>query len=115
MLFAFICFDQPGKAVLRQEIRAEHIEYMMAVKSRTVFGGPLQDDSGKVAVGSIFAIDFADRAGAAAFIEDEPYTKNGVFSPPQIYPWKQMVPELEEGSLQRELERQKDMASACTS
>ena len=112
MLFTFICFDQPGKALLRQEIRAEHIEYMIAVKNRTVFGGPLQDDSGEVTVGSIFAIDFADRAAADAFIAEEPYTKNGVFSPPQIYPWKQMVPELKEGSLQKELERQKAMASA---
>jgi uncharacterized protein len=112
MLFAFICFDQPGKALLRQEIRAEHIEYMIAVKSRTVFGGPLQDESGETTVGSIFAIDFFDRAAADAFIAEEPYTKSGVFSPPQIYPWKQMVPELEEGSLQRELKRQKAMASA---
>ena len=112
MLFAFICFDQPGKALLRQQIRAEHIEYMIAVKSRTVFGGPLQDESGEVTVGSIFAIDFTDRAAADAFIADEPYTKNGVFNPPQIYPWKQMVPELEEGSLQKELDRQKAMVSA---
>jgi uncharacterized protein len=114
MLFAFICFDQPGKADLRQRIRAEHIEYMMAVKDRTVFGGPLQDETGDITIGSVFAIDFVDRLAADAFIIDEPYTKNGVFSKPQIYPWKQMVPETEEGSLQRELERQQKLASVAT-
>ena len=112
MLFAFICFDRPGKADLRQRIRAEHIEYMIAVKERTVFGGPLQDESGEVTIGSIFAIDFEDRAAADAFIAAEPYTRDGLFEPPQIYPWKQMVPEIVEGNLQRELERQQAMAAA---
>ena len=107
MLFAFICFDKPGMAGLRQEIRAEHIEYMIRVKDRTVFGGPLQDDSGDVTIGSIFAIDFSDRSAAEAFIADEPYTRSGVFETPRIFPWKQMVPETEEGSLLKELERQK--------
>ena len=111
MLFAFICFDQPGKAALRQEIRAEHIEYMIAVKDRTVFGGPLQDDSGDVTIGSIFAIDFPDRAAAEEFIASEPYTRSGVFEPPNIYPWKQMVPETEDGFLLKELERQRAAAT----
>ncbi len=112
MLFAFICFDKPGKAELRQRIRAEHIEYMMAALDRTAFGGPLQDDDGETTIGSIFAIDFTDRAAAEAFIADEPYTKYGLFEPPQIYPWVQMAPELEPGSLQRELERQRSMAAS---
>jgi hypothetical protein len=112
MLFAFICFDKPGKADLRQRIRAEHIEYMMAALDRTAFGGPLQDDDGETSIGSIFAIDFDDRASAEAFIAEEPYTRYGLFEPPRIYPWVQMAPEPEPGSLQRELERQREMATA---
>ncbi len=112
MLFAFICFDKPGMAELRQKVRAEHIEYMMLTKDRTVFGGPLQADDGETTIGSIFAIDFADRAAAEAFIAEEPYTKYGVFETPQIYPWKQMVPEVEEGFLERELARQRELATA---
>ncbi len=114
MLFAFICFDRPGKADLRQSIRAEHIEYMMAAKDQTVFGGPLQDDRGDITIGSIFAIDFVNREEAEAFIADEPYTKYGLFDPPQIHPWIQMVPEKEKGSLQRELDRQKALISEST-
>ena len=112
MLFAFICFDKPGKADLRKRIRVEHIEYMIAAKDRTVFGGPLQDDDGETTIGSIFAIDFADRAAAEAFIAEEPYTKYGLFETPQIFPWKQMVPELEEGFLLKELARQRELATA---
>lgn len=112
MLFAFICFDKPGRADLRQRIRAEHIEYMIAALDRTAFGGPLQDDDGATTIGSIFAIDFADRAAAEAFIADEPYTKYGLFEPPQIYPWIQMAPEAEPGDLRRELERQRELAKA---
>lgn len=75
MMFAFICFDNPGEADLRQRIRAEHIEYMIAVKDRTAFGGPLLAEDGETSIGSIFAIDFKNRAKAEAFIAEEPYTK----------------------------------------
>jgi len=112
MLFAFICFDKPDSAALRQRIRAEHIEYMMVVLDKTAFGGPLLDDDRKSTIGSIFAIDFESRAAADAFIREEPYTKYGLFQPPQIFPWIQMAPEAEKGDLQRELERQRAMAEA---
>lgn len=112
MLFAFICFDNPGMAELRQRIWAEHIEYMIAVKDRTVFGGPLKDDEGETTIGSIFAIDFEDRSAADKFIAGEPYTREGVFETPRIYRWGQMVPEVVEGALEQELERQRAMAAA---
>jgi uncharacterized protein YciI len=110
MLFAFICFDKTNSADLRQRIRAEHIEYMMTVLDDTAFGGPLLSDDGETSVGSIFAIEFADRAAAEAFIKAEPYTKLGLFETPRIFPWKQMAPEVEKGSLQRELDRQRGLA-----
>lgn len=109
MLFAFVCTDKPGKAELRQRVRAEHIEYMIAVVDQTVFGGPLLSEEGEMSLGSIFAIDFENRSAAEAFIADEPYTRHGLFESVLIRRWKQMVPEREAGFLDAELARQKKL------
>jgi len=114
MLFTFICLDKANSADLRMRIRAEHIEYMIAVKDKTVFGGPLLSDDSEVSVGSIFAIDFADRAAAENFIKAEPYSREGLFEKVMIYPWRQMVPEVEEGFLLKELDRQRQLAQNRT-
>lgn len=106
MLFAFIVIDRPDSAELRDRLRADHIEYMLRVKDRTVFGGPLLDGDGKT-LGSILAADFKSRDAAEAFIAEEPYTKGGLFESVVIRRWKAMVPEPHEGFLQEELERQK--------
>jgi uncharacterized protein YciI len=105
MLFAFICTDKPYTSALRAKLRPAHIEYMMAVKDRTAFGGPLQQDNGAVALGSIFVIDFDTRADAEAFAANEPYNRGGLFESVVIHRWRQMVPEPHEGFLQEELER----------
>jgi uncharacterized protein YciI len=110
MLFAFICIDKPDSADLRSRLRAEHIEYMIQIKDQTIFGGPLQDETGDRSLGSIFGADFPSRQDAEAFIADEPYTKGGLFESATIHRWRQMVPEPEEGYLLRELERQRTSA-----
>ena len=104
MLFAFILRDRPGSAELRDLLRAEHIEYMISIKDRTVFGGPLTSEDG-TSIGSVFAADFDDRAAAEAFIADEPYSRGGLFESVEVHGWRQMVPEPEEGFLLAELER----------
>ncbi len=111
MLFAFICFDRADSAEERQRSRAEHIVYMGNVLKETVFGGPLLHEKSGRTIGSIFAIEFDDRAAAEAFIAQEPYTRDGVFETVDIYPWRQMVPELYEGALADELEKQNKLAA----
>lgn len=107
MLFAFVCIDKPNTRELRSRLRAPHIEYMLRVKDRTVFGGPIQEDDGETSCGSIFAIEFASRGHADAFIADEPYHRGGLFETVMIRRWRQMVPEIEEGFLLEELERER--------
>ncbi len=107
MLFSFICIDKPGSAVLRSSLRAEHLSYMMGVKDRTIFGGPLQDDLGATSIGSIFVLDLGSRADAEAFIESEPYKRGGLFETVMIRRWRQMAPEPVEGFLQEELTRER--------
>ncbi len=107
MLFAFICVDKPDSSELRSKLRPPHLEYMIAVKDRTVFGGPLQDDAGEASQGSIFAIEFGSRAEAEAFLAEEPYNKGGLFQSTAIWRWRQMIPEVEEGQLLKLLERER--------
>ena len=106
MLFAFICVDKPDSIALRSKLRAPHLEYMIGVKDRTVFGGPLQDEAGEASLGSIFAIEFGSRAEAEAFLAEEPYNKGGLFQSAEIWRWRQMIPEVEEGQLLKLLERE---------
>ncbi len=107
MLFVFTCIDKPNSAELRLRLRVPHIEYMIRTLDRTAFGGPIKDEDGVSSLGSVFAIDFPDRAAAEAFLADEPYTKGGLFQSTEIRRWKQMVPEPEPGFLQKELERER--------
>lgn len=109
MVFAFICIDKQDSEDLRSRLRAVHIEYMIRIKDKTVFGGPLQDDSGARSLGSIFAAEFPSRVDAEAFIANEPYHKGGLFESVSIHRWRQMVPEPEEGFLLKELERQRNL------
>lgn len=107
MLFAFICLDKPDSASLRARLRPTHIEYMLSVVDRTVFGGPLQEDDGATSRGSIFAVEFPGRAEAEAFIRNVPYYRGGLFESVTIRRWKQMVPEPEKGFLLAELDRER--------
>ena len=103
----FLCIDAPGKARARLEARPEHIEYMMAVKDITVFGGPLRNDEDTESDGSIFCLRLPDRDAAMEFMRDEPYNRAGVFESVIIRRFRQMVPELTENALQRELESER--------
>jgi uncharacterized protein YciI len=106
MHYCFYCLDRPDAAELRRRTRPEHIRYMMRALERAAFGGPLIDEASGASIGSVYAIDFPDRAAAEAFLAEEPYYKAGLFQSVELRPWRQMAPEREPGFLQRELERE---------
>ncbi len=106
--YLFLCFDAPGMQQVRLDHRPSHIEYMIAVKDITVFGGPLRNDEDTVSDGSIFCLKLPDRAAALAFMENEPYNRSGVFESVIIRRFRQMVPELHENALEEELQAEKN-------
>jgi uncharacterized protein YciI len=79
MLFVYYLIDAPGMAARRAEIRPEHQRYLAGEAGRFFAAGPLWRDDLSAMTGSIFIMDWPDRRAAAAWLQDEPFTRNGVY------------------------------------
>jgi uncharacterized protein YciI len=82
--------DRPGTADLRVQIRPEHRAYLAQQSHRMAFAGPLTSEDGKTVVGSLLAMDFENRAEVDAWLQDEPFTKAGVYEKPVIHVFTNM-------------------------
>nr|MDT0665958.1 YciI family protein [Micromonospora sp. DSM 115978] len=97
------CVDRPGTERLRTATRPAHLEYMIAVRHRIAFGGPLRSDAGTT-IGSVLAIEVEDRAELEAFLAAEPYVRAGLFARGEGQAMVQRVPGQPPGRLDAELE-----------
>jgi len=79
MLFAFINMDDDNMRHVREEIRTEHRAYLKKAADRVAFAGPLLSDDGSDITGSLLVLEFPDRAQAQAWIDQEPYTREGLY------------------------------------
>lgn len=79
MLFVYYMLDAPDTAIRRTELRPAHRQYLAGENDRIFAAGPLWSDDGAAAAGSILVLDWPDKAAAAAWLQDEPFTKNGVY------------------------------------
>ena len=80
MLYAFVLFDKPGAAELRQQVRPEHKAYLAAIADRIAFAGPFLADDGTTMLGSLLVIDFDSRQAADAWLAHEPFTRVGLYA-----------------------------------
>lgn len=79
MLFVYFMQDAPDTATRRAEIRTVHQQYLASEANRFFAAGPLWNDDFSAMTGSIFIMDWPDRRAAADWLQDEPFTKNGVY------------------------------------
>jgi uncharacterized protein YciI len=86
-LYAFHNLNGPDAADLRAENRDAHLDYLAATADRLFAAGPLMDDGWtgdepalEHRVGTLYVVDFPDRAAAGAWIAGEPYAKAGVYA-----------------------------------
>ena len=88
MLFILICKDKPGQLDLRMATRPKHIEYLDGLKQAGTlkFAGPFIGDDGKP-LGSLLAVEAADRAEAAKLAAGDPYAQAGLFATTDIQAW----------------------------
>ena len=95
MIFAILLMDRPGTAELRVQVRPEHRAYLGKLANQMAFAGPLSSEDGKTTVGSLLVMEFSNRADVDAWLEDEPFTKAGVYEKPIIHVfnngWQQKV------------------------
>jgi uncharacterized protein len=76
--FFILCWDKPGRSVLREETCPAHLAYLPAHMHDMLLGSPLETKDGAI-VGTVFLIDMANQAAAAEFTADEPSHRAGFF------------------------------------
>jgi uncharacterized protein YciI len=92
MHFAIYCLDKTGHQQIRANVRPAHLEFLKQYLGQIVTAGPLLDDEGAGMIGSLFIVDFPDRAAADAFAAGDPYGKAGLFASVRITPWRKVIP-----------------------
>lgn len=88
-MYVLICRDKLGALEVRKANRDAHLAYL-AETGIVRLAGPLLDDAGGM-VGSMLAIEAADRAAAEAFAAADPYAKAGLFASVEIMAWRKVI------------------------
>lgn len=94
MLFIVIAKDgtDEGAGKRRQKVREDHLEAVKpAVENGFLqLGGALLDPTGNM-IGSVMLLDAATEEEVRDFVENDIYTKSGVWQTFEIYPFKRAV------------------------
>jgi uncharacterized protein YciI len=88
MPFAIITVDKPNSLDLRNQTRTEHLTYLDANKHKLLAAGAKSDEDGEGGYGGVILVDTDDRAEAEAFIQNDPFTKAGLFSGIEVVRWR---------------------------
>lgn len=88
MPYVIITRDKPNHLHRRNEVRAPHLEYLTAHKDKLLAAGAQADDDGEGGYGGVIIVDTDDRAEAEAFIQNDPFTKAGLFSSIEVVRWR---------------------------
>ena len=93
MLYTFFLIDKPGSKELRLQLRPAHKAYLAQVADRIAFAGPLLTDDGTSMIGSLLSIEFASRDEALTWLNDEPFTRAGVYASSSIHAFQNLWPQ----------------------
>lgn len=88
MPYAIQTKDKPGAAQIRADNRAAHVEYLKANQHLLLAAGALIDDDGSGGNGGILIVDTDDRAAAQRFVDDDPFTRAGLFEKVTVTRWR---------------------------
>ena len=88
-MYCVMCLDKPDSSALRQATRPAHLDYVVSQDCLQI-GGPLIGDDGETMIGSMMVLSVADKAAAQAFVDNDPYTKAGLFAQVEIHAWKHL-------------------------
>ena len=88
MPYAIQTQDKPGSAEVRAKARPAHLEYLTANQHLLLAAGALINDDGNGGHGGILIVDTDDRAEAERFINEDPFTKAGLFQSITVTRWR---------------------------
>ena len=88
-LFVISYVDKPDSLALRLATREAHLAYAHSreAPAKVRLGGPYLDAKGDMA-GSLIIVEAESPAGAAAFADNDPYVKAGLFQSIDIRPFR---------------------------
>ena len=92
MLYAILCTDKPDHKQVRADNRPAHLDYLEAHAEQILIAWPLPTEDGSAMTGSLLVLDFADRAAAETFAEQDPYAQAGLFESVVITPFRKVYP-----------------------
>jgi len=93
MIYTFILLDKANAQDLRRQLKGEHRAYITKVADRIAFAGRLVGDDGRTKVGSLIAIDFPSREAATEWLQNEPFTRGGLYASVQIQAFLNLWPQ----------------------
>lgn len=88
MPYAIITIDKPNSLDLRTQHRSVHLDYLIEHQDKLLAAGAKVDEQGEGGYGGIIIVDTDDRAEAEAFIQNDPFTKAGLFSSIEVVRWR---------------------------
>ncbi len=88
MAYAIQTKDKAGSAKIRADNRPAHLEYLKANQHLLLAAGALIEDDGTGGNGGILIVDTDDRKVAERFINDDPFTKAGLFEKFTVTRWR---------------------------
>ena len=80
MLWTISRVAAPDFAEKREKGLQPHSEYLRSQKNILVISGPTTSDDGKHFLGSLLIVNVKSRAEAQAFVDGDPFTKDGLFT-----------------------------------
>jgi uncharacterized protein YciI len=80
--------DKANGAAIRAQARPAHLEYLTRHKDKLLAAGALIDDDGTGGHGGVLIVDTDDRAEAERFINEDPFTKAGLFEMITVTRWR---------------------------
>lgn len=87
MLFAIFCLDRPDRGHLRKSLLDEHVAHFRQAGDAVRAAGPMYDDEGAKQVGSLIVYEAEDAGQARAFIDADPYSRDGLFEQVNVRRW----------------------------
>lgn len=92
MHFVYCLIDRDNVADIRRSYEDAENTYLATVNECIFFGGTLLSEDRKEAKGSLYVIDWPDRAAAEAWLAESPYRNAGVYREARIRAYTHMVP-----------------------
>ena len=80
--------DKSDRAQIRADTRPAHVEYLTKHKSKLLAAGALINDDGTGDNGGVLIVDTDDRTEAERFINEDPFTKTGLFARITVTRWR---------------------------